>query len=83
MATVLIEVVAGGETMSRLRNVTGQHLVEFVSALRQTYRLSAGLTDVQVLEFWADMIFIDAKALTRVAKNAAATAAVTDIEFTP
>lgn len=81
MATVTIEVVAGVDTMTRQRTVTGAHLVRFVDALRRMNSYAPEVTDLEVLEFWADSVFRDAKEITRNQEQTAASAAVTDIDF--
>lgn len=84
MATIKIEVVAGAQTFTHTRTITGAHLTRFIDALRVV--LGAG-TDEQVLTKWAQEIFDKARRVTRhVELNAAtesAASGVTEITLTP
>ena len=83
MPTATIEVVAGGDTMTRTRTVTGPHLTRFIAAIRVAYNIDPLFTDVQALEVWADVVFDQGRSTTRTVERSIAADAVTDIDFTP
>jgi hypothetical protein len=89
MATVKIEVVAGPQTTTVLRTVTGPHLVRFITAYRgiMTTPGSPGpFTDEQVVTAWANQVFSEARDMVRQRETQAAVdtavAAIVPIDFT-
>jgi hypothetical protein len=82
MATLKLEIVAGGTTYTKTKTVTGPHLVRFIAAQRIVLGTPAGYTDTQVADAWFDKIYDQAKSETRSAEIGAAAAAVAPIDFT-
>jgi hypothetical protein len=83
MATATIQVTAGGDTMTRTCTVSRPDLIRFIAAIRVAYNIDPLLSDLQALEVWADVVFDQARTTTRVVERAAASDAVTSIDFTP
>lgn len=81
MATVKIEVVAGGQTMTHSKTVSVDHLTRFIAATRFNLNLPQNMTDLDVLDTWAHHVLEAAKDVTRQYERGAASAAVTQIDF--
>lgn len=87
MATLKLEIVAGGTTYTNTKTISAAHLTRFIGAMRIKLDLpSPTFTDAQVADAWFNKIFAMAKDDTRIVENqVASTAAVvagTDIAFT-
>ena len=88
MATVTITVVAGAQTFTNTRSITGPNLVRFIAAYKTTKPppLPPENTDSDVLARWAGDSCQSARDRVRRveqdAASSAATAAVTSIEWT-
>lgn len=89
MATITIQVVAGAQTYTSTRTVSGPHLVRFIAAYKRFLDApaspSAGLTDSQVVNSWASNVFSSVRDLVLQQETQAAiqasTATITPIDL--
>jgi hypothetical protein len=82
VATIKIEVVAGAQTTTNTKTVSGADLARFVAAYRKHAGTPAGATDAQVITAWSDAVFKQARNITRQAEADAAVLAVSEIGMT-
>lgn len=61
MATIKIEIVAGGNTYTRTKTISAAHLVRFIAAQRILLNMTGAQTDEQVAAAWADRVLEDAR----------------------
>lgn len=86
MPTMTITIVAGANTYTRQKTITGPHLTRWVAAKRVELNMTGSQTDSEVAVAWADKVFADERAsvLTRERQAAqdTANAGVTPIDLT-
>lgn len=78
MATIKLEIVAGGNTYTSTKTISGPDLTRLLTALRQKYNMNVALTDAQAAAFWQNEFFIELKALTKGTEQAAAAKTASD-----
>jgi hypothetical protein len=85
MATITIEITAGGTTAGRTKTVSGPHLTRMLAAYRAFFE-NPGMTDEEVIHAWADSLLNHSKRLIlRTEQSVASQAAgnsVTEITLT-
>lgn len=87
MPTMTISVVAGAQTTTRNKTISGPHLTRWIAAKRIELNLTdPGVADADVVLAWADRIFAQEResVLTREKQSASdtATGAVAPIDLT-
>jgi hypothetical protein len=75
MATITIQIVAGGTTYTRSKTISAGDLTRLVAAEKVGLGLSAGATDQQVFDAWAEDIYRLEKERIRTAERRSAEAA--------
>ena len=61
MATIKIEIVAGGTTYTRTKTISAAHLTRFIAAERVMLNMTGAETDAAVAAAWADKVFDETK----------------------
>jgi hypothetical protein len=75
MATMTIQIVAGGTTYTRSKTISGADLVRLIAAEKAGLDLPVNSTDQQVFDAWAEDLYRLEKARIRFAERRAAEAA--------
>ncbi len=61
MATIQIEIIAGGDTFTVTKTITGAHLVRFIAAQKERLSLEDPVTDADIADAWARSVFKQAR----------------------
>ncbi len=79
MATVTIQITNAGNTVGRVKTISGGDLVRLVAA----YKVNAPpMTDDQAVLAWADALLADTKQTVKQIERAVAVGGVSDIAIT-
>lgn len=80
MATVTLQVVVGANTYTTSKTLPDAHMARLATAIRRNY--GAELTDAEVVERWALLLWAESIQMVRRDEEVAAAAARTPITFT-